>query len=77
MDWNRLKVKNKYDKGNNTWLGNENKSGEYAVAYFGIIDNKNLSQTIENLNFENKSLFCDVKDTKNKNFLSLFFFAKY
>ena len=72
-----LKVKNKYDKGNNTWLGNENKSGEYAVAYFGIIDNKNLSQTIENLNFENKSLFCDVKDTKNKNFLSLFFFAKY
>ena len=35
-----LKVKDKYDKGNNTWLGYENKSGEYAVAYVGMNDKK-------------------------------------
>ena len=61
-----LKVKDKYDNGNNTWLGNGNKSGEFAVAYIGINDNKNLSQINKDLNFENKSLFCNVKDIKNK-----------
>ena len=68
-----LKVKDKYDKGNNTWLEYENKSGEYAVAYIGINDIKNLLQTIKDLNFENKSLFCNIKDIKNENiFYSIF-----
>ena len=31
-----LKVLNKYDNGNNDWLGYKSKSGEYAVAYIGI-----------------------------------------
>ena len=68
-----LKVKDKYDKGDNTWLGNKNKSGEYAVAYIGICDNKNLSQTIKDLSFENKSLFCDIKDIRNKGILNSIF----
>ena len=68
-----LKVKDKYDKGDNTWLGNENKSGEYVIAYIGICGNKNLSQTIKELNFENKSLFCDIKDIKNRGILNSIF----
>ena len=68
-----LKVKDKYDKGDNTWLGNENISGEYAIAYIGICDNKNLSQTFKDLNFENKSLFCDIKDIRNKGILNSIF----
>ena len=68
-----LKVKDKYDKGNNTWLGYENKSGEYAVAYVGINDKKNLSQINGDLNFENKSLFCNVKDIKNEGFFNSIF----
>ena len=31
-----LKVKGKYDNGNNDWIGYNNKNGEFAVAYFGI-----------------------------------------
>ena len=65
-----LKVKNKYDKENNTWLGHENKSGEYAVAYIGISKIINLSQTIKDLNFEKKSLFCNIKDIKNEGILN-------
>ena len=65
-----LKVKDKYDNGNNAWLGNENKSGEYAVGYIGINENKNLSQVYNNLNFEIKSLFCDIKDIKNKGIIN-------
>jgi len=68
-----LNVKDKYDKGNNTWLGNENKSGEYAVAYIGLNGIKNLSQIYKNLNFENKSLFCNVKDIRNKGILNSIF----
>ena len=68
-----LKVKDKYDKGNNTWLGHENKSGEYAVAYVGINDKKNLTQINGDLNFENKSLFCNVKDIKNEGFFNSIF----
>ena len=57
----------------NTWLGNENKTGEYAVAYIGLNDIKNLSQIYKNLNFENKSLFCNVKDIRNKGILNSIF----
>ena len=31
-----LKVLNKFDNGNNSWLGNEGKEGEWPVAYHGI-----------------------------------------
>ena len=65
-----LNVKDKYDNGNNTWLGNENKSGEFAVAYIGLNESKILSQINKNLNFENISLFCNVKDIKNKGILN-------
>ena len=65
-----LNVKDKYDNGNNTWLGNENKSGEFAVAYIGVDEKKNLSQINKNLN---KSLFCNVKDIKNKGILNSIF----
>ena len=65
-----LYVKDKYDNGNNTWLGNENKSGEFAVAYIGVNEKKNLSHINKNLN---KSLFCNVKDIKNKGILNSIF----
>ena len=31
-----LKVLNKFDNGNNEWLGNKGKKGEWAIAYHGI-----------------------------------------
>ena len=31
-----LKVKNKYDKGNNEWIGMNNSKGEWCVAYHGV-----------------------------------------
>ena len=31
-----LKVTDKFDKNDNTWLGKENKEGEWAVAYYGV-----------------------------------------
>ena len=41
-----LKVKNKYDNGNNDWLGHKNKKGEYAVGYIGINNLYNDKDTI-------------------------------
>ena len=32
----RIKVANKYDEGNNFWLGSNNQEGEFAVAYSGL-----------------------------------------
>ena len=31
-----LKVKNKYDNGDNTWIGMDNSPGEWCVAYHGV-----------------------------------------
>jgi len=31
-----LRVLNKFDDGNNSWLGNEGKEGEWAIAYHGV-----------------------------------------
>ena len=43
-------MKDKYDNGNNDWLGYKNKSGEYAVAYIGINNKLNdKEQMIEDL----------------------------
>ena len=36
-----LKVLGKYDNGNNTWIGMQNKPGEFPVAYHGIGCNSN------------------------------------
>ena len=36
-----LKVLNKYDEGNNTWLGMQNKKGEWWVAYHGTARGEN------------------------------------
>ena len=46
-----LKVKDKYDGGNNDWLSKNNKKGEFAVAYLGlnnILINKNINDIIQN-----------------------------
>ena len=56
-----LKVMNKYDNGNNDWLGYRNKKGEYAVGYIGINNSYNdkekmiedissLSQSMNSIN---------------------------
>ena len=31
-----LRVLNKFDNGDNTWLGNEGKENEWAISYHGI-----------------------------------------
>lgn len=60
-----LKVNNKYDNGNSTWLGQNNQNGEYSVAYYGINNNENLTKIIEDLTFENKTIFNEEKDIRN------------
>ena len=70
-----LKVKGKYDYGNNTWLDWKDKDGVFAVAYFGISniygnkDNLNLffdeilSEKVLNIGYE--QTYCNDKDLKN------------
>ena len=60
-----LNVNNKYDKGNNTWLGKNNKNGEYSVAYYGINNSENLTKNNMDSNFEIKTIFNDEKDIRN------------
>lgn len=46
-----LKVKDKFDGGNNDWLSKSNKKGEFAVAYLGlnnILLNKNINDILQN-----------------------------
>ena len=46
-----LKVRDKFDDGNNAWLGYKNKEGEYSVAYIGINNLYNdKDKIIEDLN---------------------------
>ena len=53
-----LKVKNKYDNGDNTWIGMDNSPGEWCVAYHGVGVNqpsnnvKNITGEIVNSNFQ-------------------------
>ena len=45
-----LKIKNKYGKKNNTWLGKENKEGEWPVGYHGVgIGKGNIFKRILNI----------------------------
>ena len=37
-----INVQGNYDFGDNTWLGNKNLNGEFAVAYYGINNLFNL-----------------------------------
>ena len=62
-----LKVVDKYDNGNNDWLGYENKEGEFSIAYLGIYSlNNDKEQIIRNLND-----FCQNINLTEKN--SLFY----
>ena len=66
-----IDVSGKYDFGDNTWLGNSNQLGEFAVAYYGInnIFNKNMN-IIQNLfslmgNLESGRTFIDSNNIRN------------
>ena len=63
-----LKVVDKYDNGNNDWLGYENKEGEFSIAYLGIYSLmndkdeiiRNLNDFCQNINLKEKNnLFCN------------------
>jgi hypothetical protein len=65
-----INITGKYDFGDNTWLGNNNNNGEFAVAYYGInnlFQNLNMVQNIMNLmgNFESGRTFIDVNDIRS------------
>ena len=56
----RIKVANKYDEGNNTWLCSSNQEGEFAVAYSGL--NPFINDDINNFGiclFQNPKLVED------------------
>ena len=80
--WNGigLKVKDKYDNGDNTWLDYKNKKGEFAIAYLGINNFLNekdiiigdLNNISTNLNevtsvFINERIYKDDVDLRNNN----------
>ena len=66
-----IDVSGKYDFGDNTWLGNSNQNGEFAVAYYGInnLFNKNMN-IIQNLfsltgNLESGRTYVDSNNIRN------------
>jgi hypothetical protein len=65
-----LDVSGKYDFGDNTWLGNSNQNGEFAVAYYGInnlfIKNMNIIQNLFSLmgNLESGRTFIDSNNIR-------------
>lgn len=66
-----INVSEKYDFGNNTWLGNLNNMGEFAVAYYGINNlNKNSLKKIDSLmgNSETGKTFIKVRNIRNPNY---------
>ena len=67
-----LKVLDIYDKGDNRWLGNENKEGEWYIAYHGI---KSI-ESINSILFKGfrKGAFQEYRDYKNMNPLSDYFY---
>ena len=65
-----INISGKYDFGDNTWLGNNNINGEFAVAYYGInnLINRNLN-LIQNLislmdSYESGKTFINVNNIK-------------
>ena len=74
-----LKVKDKYDNGDNSWLNWQNKKREFAIAYLGISnflnekerivgDLNNASRNIKN--FVNQRLYREEENIRAKGFLS-------
>ena len=67
-----MNVSGKYDFGNNTWLGNNNSIGEFAVAYYGINNlvnkNMNMMNKIMSLmgNLETGQTFVGVKNIRKQ-----------
>ena len=55
-----LKVIDKYDNGNNIWLGNSNSPGEWCVAYHGICSKKEVNEN------QNHSNCIDIYHPGNK-----------
>ena len=66
-----LKVLNKFDDGDNSWLGNEGKEGEWAVAYHGIGKGnefqKLISIILNNLKAGQCQLYSNIEDKRDKN----------
>ena len=75
-----LKVKNKYDNGDNTWLDYRNKPGEFAIAYLGInnflnekdiiiedINNITTSLDKSSASYINERIYKDEEDIRNTN----------
>ena len=66
-----IDVSGKYDFGDNTWLGNSNQFGEFAVAYYGINNlfnnNMNIIQNLFSLmgNLESGRTFIDSNNIRN------------
>ena len=68
-----LKVLNKFDNGDNSWLGNEGKEGEWAIAYHGIgkgnVFKKMINIVLNNLRNGPGQLYeqlINVRDKDNK-----------
>jgi hypothetical protein len=68
-----LKVLNKFDNGDNSWLGNEGKEGEWAIAYHGIgkgnVFKKMINIVLNNLRNGPGQLYeqlVNVRDKDNK-----------
>ena len=65
-----INICGKYDFGNNTWLGNKNIMGEFAVAYHGINNiNPQKIKKIDSImgNLETGKTFIKVKNIRNPN----------
>ena len=69
-DGYELKVKGKYDNGDDTWLEGRDKKGEYSIAYFGLsnvhVKNKTFEQLLE---YDFQKLFkkCSQQTYQNDN----------
>ena len=66
-----INISGKYDFGDNTWLGNNNVDGEFAVAYYGINNlinyNLNIIQNFMSLmgNYESGKTFINVNNIRS------------
>ena len=70
-DWTAygINVSQKFDFGNDNWLGNSNKKGEFAVAYYGINNVLNNSLKRENSlmgNHQTGKTFIKVKNIRKQ-----------
>ena len=68
-----INISEKFDFGNNVWLGNTNQTGEYAVAYYGINNiNNSINNSSKNIvkslmgNSQTGKTFIQVKDIRKK-----------